>query len=169
MHTPVKKFPSLIQRPNYAEFHIQYFWNLNIYIEYQKLFTELDIDMNTHSQQNEMPQLDHGSQAIERLTDDAMLTSQASACPAPARESNARRVVSETRFSELYKIAETDIMDLYHRIIQGNATPLEAREAISALSGLISYFGLTGDVTTERRAIEVLRTFTDGALKGLYE
>lgn len=116
--------------------------------------------MNTHSHQNEMPQLDHGSQAIERLAEDATL----SACPSPAH-----RVVSETRFSELYKIAEADVMDLYHRVIQGNATPLEAREAISALSGLISYFGLTGNFQTERRAIEVLRTFTDGALRGLYE
>jgi hypothetical protein len=169
MDTPVKKSPSLIQRPNYAEFNIQNSRHLNIYLEYQKLFKELDIDMNTHSQHNEMPQLDHGSQAIERLTEGAMPTSQASACPAPARESNARRVVSETRFSELYKIAETDIMDLYHRIVQGSATPLEAREAISALSGLISYFGLTGNFKTERRAIEVLRTFTDGALRGLYE
>lgn len=125
--------------------------------------------MNTHSQQNEMPKLDHGSQAIERLTEDAMLTNQVSTCPGPARESDAHRVVSETRFSELYKIAEADIMGLYHRIIQGNATPLEAREAISVLSGLISYFGSTGDFKTERRAIEVLRTFTDGALRGLYE
>ena len=109
--------------------------------------------MNTYSQKNEMPQLDHGSQAIERLAKDAM--------PKP--------VVSETRFSELYKIAEAAIMDLYRRIIQGNATPVEAREAISVLSGLISYLGSTGDFKTERRAIEVMRTFTDGALKGLYE
>jgi hypothetical protein len=125
--------------------------------------------MNTHSQQNEMPQLDHGTQAIVRLTEDAMLTNQVSTCPGSARESNAYRVVSETMFSELYKIAEEDIMDLYRRIIQGNATPLEAREAISALSGLISYFGLSGNFKTERRAIEILRTFTDGALRGLYE
>lgn len=125
--------------------------------------------MNTHSQKNEIPQLDHGSQAIERLTEDAMLTNQVSTCPGPARESSAYRVVSETIFSELYKIAEADIMDLYHRIIQGNATPLEAREAISALGGLIAYFGLVGDFKTERRAIEVLRTFTDGALRGLYQ
>lgn len=125
--------------------------------------------MNTHSQQNEMPQLDHGSQAIERLTEDAMLNNQVSTCLGPARNCNAHRVVSETRFSELYKIAEADIMDLYHRIIQGNATPSEAREAISALSGLISYSGLIGSLNTERRAIEVLRTFTDGALRGLYE
>lgn len=125
--------------------------------------------MNTHSQQNEMPQLDHGSQAIERLTEDAMLTNQVSKCPGTARESDAHQIVSETIFSELYKIAEADIMNLYHRIIQGNATPLEAREAISALSGLISHFGLTGNFKKERRAIEVLRTFTDGALRGLYE
>jgi len=125
--------------------------------------------MNTHSQKNEMPQLDHGSQAIERLTEDAMLTNQVSTCPGPARKRNAHRVVSESKFPDFYEIAEADIMNLAHRIIQGNATPLEAREAISALSGLISYFGLTGNFKTERRAIEVLRTFTDGALRGLYE
>jgi hypothetical protein len=125
--------------------------------------------MNTHSQHNEMAQLDHGSQAIERLTKDAMLTNQVSTCSGPTRGNDAHRVVSETIFSELYKIAEVDIMELYHRITQGNATPLEAREAISALSGLISYFGLTGNFKTERRALEVLRTFTDGALRGLYQ
>ena len=60
-------------------------------------------------------------------------------------------------------------MNLYRQVIQGNATPLEAREAISALAGLIAYSGLIGNFKTERRAIEVLRTFTDGALRGLYE
>ncbi|WP_406867306.1 hypothetical protein [Paraburkholderia fungorum] len=123
--------------------------------------------MNTHSQKNEIPQLDHGSQAIERLTEYALLTNQVGTCAGPTRK--VRRVVSETRFSELYKIAEAEIMGLHRRIIQGNATPSEAREAISALSGLISYFGSTGDFKTERRAIEVLLTFTDGALRGLYE
>jgi hypothetical protein len=74
--------------------------------------------MNTHSQQNEMPQLDHGTQAIVRLTEDAMLTNQDSTCPGLARESNVHQVVSETKFSELYKIAEADIMALYLRIIK---------------------------------------------------
>ena len=125
--------------------------------------------MNTHSQKNEIPQLDHGSQAIERLVKDILPTNQISTHPGTARGSDARIVASETRFSNLYRIAESDIMNLYRRIIQGNATPVEAREAISALSGLISYLGSTGDFKTERRAIEVLRTFTDGALRSLYQ
>ncbi|CAB3767441.1 hypothetical protein [Paraburkholderia solisilvae] len=125
--------------------------------------------MKTHTQKNEIPQFDHGSQAIERLVKDVSPTNQINTCPDTARGGDAHIIVSEIRFSNLYKIVESDIMDLYRRIIQGNATPVEAREAISALSGLISYLGSTGDFKTERRAIEVMRTFTDGALKGLYE
>ena len=51
--------------------------------------------MNTHSQHNEMPQLDHGSQAIERLTEDAMLPIKSAR--APPQRAKAKRIESLAR------------------------------------------------------------------------
>lgn len=115
--------------------------------------------MDTLGQNNEMPEFNFGARAIERLAEETMQSGGI----------NSHRVVSASEFPEMYQVAENTIMDLYHRIINGDATSSEAREAISALAGIISYFGLVGDFKTERRAIEVMRTFSDGALKGLYE